>query len=131
MKTTDNPVPKSNAIKMISDRSSSRNLCFGFLKFWKKEMGLRQVEQGFSSLIIFCQIFVTLSYFIWWFLKWITPKALWNFEKSANVTKNQQKMKKSLAQFTLNHKWYCLKPIFRLIPGSPKNPISCMYLNRH
>ena len=56
------------------------------------EMGGRQIEQGFSS---FFAIFHDFS-------KWRAPKALCNFEKSSNMTKIWQKMKKRLVQLAFN-----------------------------
>ncbi len=52
------------------------------------------VEQGFSS---FFGKF--LPYIFDDFSKCSTPEVLWNFEKSANIEKNQQKMKKSFVRF--------------------------------
>ena len=75
-----------------------KNLGFGIWKYYDcyEEIGLRQVEHGFSSFFPkkFFGIFDDFS-------KWRAPKgALRSFEKSSNMSfvlkKGWQKMKKSL-----------------------------------
>ena len=71
--------------EVISD-GSTRNLGFGFQKC-HGEMGLRQVR----NKAFLAQIFGTFDDFLIW-------SALQNFEKSSNMPKTWQNMKKSLVQ---------------------------------
>ena len=69
-----------------SGRMGTQKPGFGY-QMYHGEMGLRQVEQ--RHFFIFCQLFVIFDDFS----KWSTLK---NFEKSTNMAKIWQKMKKAL-----------------------------------
>ena len=74
---------------MISDRLGTQNWIFGYLESAEWIIGLRQVEQGFSSFL--CQIFGIFD----GFAKFHSAFGMLHFEKSSNMAKIWQKTNKS------------------------------------